>query len=400
MAHVLIDTVGDDSRRRGTPVASLTGTARPGARRVLHIAQPAEGGVPAVVMAHARAQVDAGWDVTLACPAVITSPAHLAAPGVTHVPWSSSRMPNRSLVAEVRSLSALVDRLNPDIVHLHSAKAGLVGRLAVRGRRATVYQPHAWSFHAATGALRSAIEGWERHAARWTHQFLCVSAAERAEGEAAGVAGAYAVVPNGIDLLQFPHAVAGDRDAARQRLGLAPGPLAVCVGRLARQKGQDVLLDAWARVRADVPGARLVLVGDGPMRDELAARQVPGVDLVGASEDVASWYRAADVVVVPSRWEGMALVPLEASATGRSVVAARVAGMEESVGAGAGALVTSGHAEELSAALIPRLMFRAVADAEGAEGRRYVEARHELQLVTAAVMSLYDEVLHATARAS
>ncbi|WP_420713241.1 glycosyltransferase family 4 protein, partial [Streptomyces sp. Tu 6176] len=103
-------------------------------------------------------------------------------------------------------------------------------------------------------------------------------------------------------------------------------PLVVCVGRLCRQKGQDVLLRAWGPVAERVPGARLVLVGDGPDHDRLRDLAPPSVAFTGAVADPLPWYRAADVVVLPSRWEGMALAPLEAMACARPVVAADVGG--------------------------------------------------------------------------
>ena len=70
---------------------------------------------------------------------------------------------------EARALAGLIGSLAPDLVHLHSSKAGLAGRLALRGRRTTVFQPHAWSFEAVHGAVRAAGIAWERLAARWTH---------------------------------------------------------------------------------------------------------------------------------------------------------------------------------------------------------------------------------------
>ncbi len=100
-----------------------------------------------------------------------------------------------------------------------------------------------------------------------------------------------------------------------------------------------MLLEAWPAVRARVPGARLVLVGDGPTEPELRAAAGEGVDLVGPRKDVPDWLAAADVVVAPSRWEGMALTLLEAMATGRSVVATEVAGAGEALGDEAGRIV-------------------------------------------------------------
>ncbi len=271
-------------------------------------------------------------------------------------------------------------------MHLHSAKAGLAGRLLLRGRVPTVFQPHAWSFEAVTGPVHAATLGWERAAARWTSLLVCVSAAERQTGLDQGIRAAAVVVPNGVDLTRLTPAGRPERAAARAALGLDPeAPTAVCVGRLARQKGQDVLLQAWPRVRAGVPDATLVLIGDGPDRAALERSLPAGVSLVGDSDDVASWLAAADVVVVPSRWEGMALVPLEAMARARSVVASDVTGVRESVPTTAGAIVPPGDAGSLAAAVLERLDGTVEADAEGRRGRANVESGHDLALTTARI---------------
>ncbi|WP_432548197.1 glycosyltransferase, partial [Kineococcus sp. SYSU DK004] len=314
-------------------------------------------------------------------------------PGCRRVPWTSSRQPDLSVSRDVRFLGGLLTDLAPDLVHLHSAKAGLAGRLALRGRVPTVYQPHAWSFHAVGGPVRAATVAWERWAGRWTDAVLCVSEAERSEGVAAGVRSSSVVVPNGVDLGAFRPATGADRTGARERLSLDDAPLVVCVGRLSRQKGQDVLLRAWPRVLSGLPAAHLALVGEGPAGPELRRAAGPGVRFAGPTDDSWSWFAAADVVAVPSRWEGMALVPLEAGATGRSVVASDVAGVRESVGRDAGAVVPAGDPDRLAAALLDRLLDPALAEREGRAARRAVQADHDEADVAHRVLALYDEVL-------
>ena len=335
---------------------------------VLHVAQPAEYGVPSVVASLAEDQLRRGWRVGVAGP--------LPLGGAEHLPWRAGRQPGPGLAAEVRSLSAAIRRFEPDVVHLHSSKAGLAGRLAMRGRRPTLFQPHAWSFLAVHGPMRAASLLWERTGARWAHRLVCCSQSERHQGEEAGVRGRWEVVPNPVDLVRFsPEGPVGPPE--RVRLDLPPGPLAVCVGRLSRQKGQDVLVEAWAEVRRRVPEARLVLVGDGPERESLEQRASPGVIFAGRQPDVPSWLRAADVVVLPSRYEGMSLSLLEAMATGRSVVASDVEGMGEALGEDAGALVPPEDPGALAAAVATRLLDPALAGREGRAGRDRAERRHD-----------------------
>lgn len=321
---------------------------------ILHVAQPVEGGVPRVVVDLVRGQAKRGHRVVVACPEGGFLGAESRQAGARVVRWSAGRSPGPALWSEVRALRALVQQVRPGLVHLHSSKAGLAGRLAVRGAAPTVFQPHAWSFEAVGGWLGRASAAWEQYAARWTDRLVCVSEAEYRTGRNAGVDVPWSVVPNGVDLLRFDPVSLPSRAAARQRLGLPPdGPLAVCVGRLCRQKGQDVLLRAWPDVLARVPQARLALVGDGPDR-ELLHRQAAALDrvvLAGAVPDPRLWYAAADLVVLPSRWEGMALAPLEAMACARPVLLTDVAGARECLDE-TDVTIAVGDAMELGSALV------------------------------------------------
>jgi glycosyltransferase involved in cell wall biosynthesis len=363
---------------------------------VLHVAQPTIDGVAVCVERLARAQQASGWRVAVACPDDGPLAPALRAAGVTVYAWSAGRHPGPAVIIEANRLARVVRATAPDLVHLHSSKAGLAGRLAIRGQRPTVFHPHAWSFAAVGGVTGRAALAWERLAARWTDRVLCCSEGERAEGERAGVHVKTEVVGNGVDLSAFPYAGAADRAAARGRLGLGDGPLAVCVGRLSPQKGQDMLLDAWPAVVAAVPGARLVLVGEGPDAAALRARGRAGVSLVGRRHDVADWQAAADVVVVPSRYEGLSLTALEAMATGRSVVAHAVEGMDELLRDGAGAVVEVGDRAALAGAVSARLLDPSVADAEGRRARAVVEAHHSIDAWIARVLDATESVLAAS----
>lgn len=350
---------------------------------VLHVAQPVEGGVARVVTDLAAAQLAAGLRVTVACPVGGTLSDTLRAQGCTVLRWDATRSPGHRLPGEVRQLTGVLRVVRPHLVHAHSAKAGLAARLAVRGRIPTVFQPHAWSFEAAHGLVAPLALGWERWGARWATRVLCVSEAERRTGERCGIGAAWEVIPNGVDTLRFfPE---GDR------AGCGTGPLVVCVGRLCRQKGQDVLLDAWPEVVRRLPGARLMLVGDGPDADRLRAMAPGSVTFAGTAADAAPWYRAADVVVLPSRWEGMALAPLEAMACARPVVVTDVDGARESLPPELvpHCLVPPEDPGALARATTALLRDEPLRAALGAQGRRHVVAAHDLRHATDAVIDMY-----------
>lgn len=375
-------------------LTSADGSARASARpdrraplRVLHVVQPVEGGVARVVVDLVRAQRESGLDVHLACPDGGTLSAEARRWGaVTHT-WQAGRSPGPALPRESAALRRLLGDVGPDLVHAHSAKAGLAARLVLRGSLPTVFQPHAWSFEAVEGVVAALSRRWERHGARWADRVLCVSEAERLTGLRAGVRAAWSVLPNGVDLRVFRPEGA--------RFAYADGaPLVVCVGRLCRQKGQDVLLRAWPRVRRQVPGARLVLVGAGPEEQALRAAAPEGVEFVGATPDAAPWYRAADLVVLPSRWEGMALAPLEAMACGRAVVLSEVGGARESLPSRSAphCLVPPGEPAALAATVARLLADRPLRAQVAGRALAHVRAVHDVQRTAHAVTGLYRDL--------
>ncbi|MEU4323621.1 glycosyltransferase [Nonomuraea dietziae] len=340
-----------------------------GAPRVLHVTQPVDGGVGAYVAAVAADQVRRGWHVAVACPSEGRLRPHLAELGVPWLDWRAGRSPGPADLAAGLRLGRLLRDFAPDAVHLHSAKAGLVGRAVIRGRVPTLFQPHGWSWLAARGPVAAMALAWERAAARWAGVLVCVGEGETATALRHDVRGNLVIVRNGVDLRRFRPAGPQERAAARARHGVPEfAPLAVCVGRVTRQKGQDLLLAAWELVTKDCQAARLVIVGDGDLLEGLRSQAGPGVHFAGPVADPRSWYAAADVVVLPSRWEGLPLTALEALATGRALVASDVPGLAEVVGERVGAAVPAEDVEALAGALLLRLAQPELAAAEGRAG--------------------------------
>ncbi|MGW0629530.1 glycosyltransferase family 4 protein [Streptomyces sp. NPDC002758] len=368
-----------------------------GGLTVLHLTQPADGGVGRVVEQLVRAQVLAGLRVAVACPPDGPLAPAAAQHGAGVHPWHAVRAPGPLLVRETAQVREVVRRVRPDLVHVHSAKAGLAGRLAVRGRIPTVFQPHAWSFEAVEGTLAALSQFWERHAARWSDRVVCVSDAERRTGERAGITARWTVVRNGVDLT---HHQPGPAEEARAVLpvvrNLPAGTLlVVCAGRLCRQKGQDVLLRAWDTVTARFPDARLVLVGEGPEYSQLRATTGPSVLFAGHAADTAPWYRAADLVVLPSRWEGMALAPLEAMACGRPVVVTDTDGARESLPPGHDTycLVPREEPGALARALVRLLGDGQLRATLGRQAQDHARTAYDVRHTAEAVTKLYRELL-------
>ncbi|MEU3499345.1 glycosyltransferase [Streptomyces hundungensis] len=353
---------------------------------VLHLVQPVEGGVARVVTDLVRDQLRSGFRVAVACPEGGPLSTELSRLGARVVPWRATRSPGPALLGETLRAARLIRRVRPDVIHAHSAKAGVAARLAARGRVPTVFQPHAWSFEAVGGITERLSRSWERAAVRWTSRVVCVSEGERATGERAGVLASFAVIPNGVDLDLY--CAPGTARAATD------APLVVCVGRLCRQKGQDVLLRAWQDVRHAVPGAHLVLVGDGPDLAALRAAAPGSVSLIGAVSSTAAWYRAADLVVLPSRWEGMALAPLEAMACGTPVVVTDVGGSAESLPPGHAALclVPPDDPGALARAITRLLTDAPLRTTLARQGLQHVTSTHDVRQTARSVAEVYRDV--------
>jgi starch synthase (maltosyl-transferring) len=191
---------------------------------------------------------------------------------------------------------------------------------------------------------------WHLWLARWADRFVdhhvCVSESVRDFSVKWGglPPEKLVVIPNAVDLERF----AAAQGASRQSLGAAAdAPLLVCVGRLDEQKGVAWLLESMRQVIQKHPACELLLVGDGPDRESLqrAALQlgISSAHFLGFRGDIPQLLAASDLYVLPSRWEGMPNVVLEAMASGRAIVATDVEGVREALGPNAKHQVVSAN---------------------------------------------------------
>lgn len=255
----------------------------------------------------------------------------------------------------------------PDVVHAHGVRAGAFAALAIgglaigglasrRGRRppALVVTVHNAPQAGRQGRLVYGV--LERICARRAQLVLCASADLAARMRAVGGAGVQQ-----FDVPAPPAAQpsAAEVASARADIGADGRPVVLAVGRLAEQKGFDVLIEAAGRWRDRDPQPRTVIAGDGPLAAALRARasrvQADAL-LLGPRNDVPALLAIADVVVVPSRWEARALILQEAMRAGKAIVASRVGGTPELVGSsgqyGEGALlIPPGDPAALAAAV-------------------------------------------------
>jgi phosphatidylinositol alpha-1,6-mannosyltransferase len=205
----------------------------------------------------------------------------------------------------------------------------------------------------------------------------------------------------GVDVKAFCPGAGGT--AVRERLGLNGVPVVVCVSRMVPRKGQDTLIRAWPKVRADVGGAVLLLVGDGPYRADLE-RLAGKLDVATAvrftgpvpQADLPSYYDAGDVFAMPCRTrrggldvEGLGIVYLEASATGLPVIGGDSGGAPDAILDGeTGYVVPGDDTDALSMRIAELLSDPAKAAAMGEKGLAWVNREWRWELAAARLEAL------------
>jgi glycosyltransferase involved in cell wall biosynthesis len=287
----------------------------------------------------------------------------------------------------VRALRAEIRSLRPHLVHTHSSKAGLLGRLAAwREGVPSIHTAHAWSFSDGLPWRRVAFAvPIEALAGRITRRFVVVSDADRR------IALRYRVARP--EQIRVVHNGVPDRPE-RADPGSGP-PVIAMVARMAAPKDHLLLIRALAGVREPF---QLLLIGDGPDRPAiercieelgLGAR----VELAGVSDQVPRLLAGAWLAALISRQEGFPLAVLEAMRAGLPVIASDVGGVREAVEDGVtGLLVPRGDEEALRAALARLLADASLRRSMGQAGRRAYERRFTAARNVASTEAVYREL--------
>ena len=347
--------------------------------RVLHVAEVIKGGI----CTHLRDLIELqrrtfGADrVTLVVPG--SQADELQAPaGVRVVRFRDG--PNRTLNACRAAVSAwrLVREQSPDVVHVHSTFAGAVVRplmALLRLQPSVIFCPHGWAFFRdmAPAKLRL-VERFERIWSLWCRKIICVSRHERVAAMQLGIASdKLVVVHNGLPRHRpepMPVTVAWPPGARRL----------LFVGRFDRQKGVDILFAALERLG---DSAFACIVGDS-LHTNLEhlpsnARYVGWLNPSG----LEAYYRSAELIVMPSRWEGLPLVALEAMRAGLPIIASNVGGLPEIVDDGqTGLLIPPNDVDALVEAIrgvtTEQLKYMGENAAERFDRRWTTETAHQL----------------------
>jgi glycosyltransferase involved in cell wall biosynthesis len=363
-------------------------------RRISEVLATSTGGVGTHVRSILVPLQAAGAEVQVCGPTATDELFGFSATGAGFAPVGISA--GLAPAADARAVAALRRALAAThLVHAHGLRAGLVAGVA---RRLTPARPKlVVTLHNALpergGLVRRALAALERATIRSADVVLAAS------GDLADNArrlGARDVRMAPVSAPPLPP-VRRTREEVRAGLGLERDrPLVVAVGRLHPQKGYEFLLDAAARWAGD-GGVRpmVAIAGDGPLHDDLAGRiraeRLP-VTLLGRRDDVADLLAAADVCVLPSRWEARSLTAQEALRMGTPLVATRTGGLPELLG-DAAELVPVGDPGALADAVDRVLADRAHAERLVAAGRRQAATWPDEAGTARQLVDLYRELL-------
>jgi glycosyltransferase involved in cell wall biosynthesis len=353
------------------------------------------GGAERVVAMLAAGLAARGHEVALAAPPGMRD-ADLE--GVAHVRLllDDHRRALAGAAGTARQLAAAIRRVRPEVVHAQNVKSAGLSALAVRAAAPAPRPPVLATFH---GVLPAEY----RRAAtilRRTRHVVCVSDDLRVRLTEAGVPSArVSVIHNAVE-------AAGALAPARRaeldaELGLGgPGPVVAIVGRLVPQKAHGRFLRAARRVADALPDARLLIVGDGELRDAVRAERdalglADRVLMTGARSDARDLIARADVLVFSSDWEGLSIAALEALAAGTPVVATDVQGMRELLATGAGSVVALDDGTALGDELVALLRDAPRRTAMGAAGRALIEGEFALDTMVDAYERGYRMLLGA-----
>lgn len=319
------------------------------------------------------------------------------------IPMRRKIAPLGDLVSLIR-LWRLIGRCQPDIVEFGTPKAGLLGSLAawLRDVPLRVYLLRGLRLETSGGLKRRILLWAEKLAAACAHVVLCNSESLRSEALASGVAPAEKLrllgngSSGGVDIHRF----SPGPDEMRARLGFSVEDRVIgFVGRLTRDKGVRELVDAFEAILRTEPKARLLLVGwfdeaEDALSDSVRRRieNHPRIHLTGMVSNSAPYYRAMDLMVLPTWREGFPNVVLEAAATGIAVVTTDATGSRDSVVHGVtGLLIPRGSACAISEAVLKLLSNSALRYQMGQAARRRVTEKYTDEQVLSLAVRFYAE---------
>lgn len=287
------------------------------------------------------------------------------------------------------------------IIHTHNSKAGILGRLAAKlcGIEIVIHTIHSCEFnYFGTGPLTKKffilLEKWAAH---WTDHFIAISPHIKSEFIRHRIASENKinVILSGIEIEKFHISV--DRIEKRKELGIGADRFVVgVVARMEEGKGYEDLLQAAAQILRKRKDIVFLFIGDGPLKRKLEQRakndNIQGnVMFAGLRGDVSQLLKIMDVFCLPSVYEGMGRVVLEAQAAGRAVVAMEVGGIPDIVQENKTAILLMPKDVSALAGVILRLAEdRALREQMGQAAQKFVDERFSSATMVSEIRNLYE----------
>ncbi len=377
---------------------------------VIHITEPVTGGVGRQVELIAAALPQHGFRLGLIlslqrAPGYAVQAERFRKQGieVDVIPMRRQLSPVRDLVSFFR-IRRMLSRRQPDLVHTHASKAGMLGRRAARALGIpVVHTPHVFAFEwRRSGGLSFLYRVAERMAASWCERILLLSYEQCECAYSVGIRPLekLTVLPNGVDCDYFAPATRLQREHARARFGLAHDiPVVGMAARFEPQKGVGHFLRAAASLCRRVERIHFLLVGEGSLLDDARGmiRQFGiehAVSFCGNITHMRDFYHALDLFVLASLWEGCPYVILEAQASGVPVVATETCGSRALINdSETGMLVPVGDEAALARQVEQLLADRESAGRMAAWARAGIEKDFRLQDWSRQLAGVYTEIL-------
>jgi len=371
---------------------------------IVHLIRPATGGMQNHVLELVGGLSKKGYPVAVIAPPNETLELKLKLiDAASYQVPISDRLSPTDLINIVR-LARLLRRLRPDILHIHGNKTALVGGIAasLAGVPVTVVTVHNFLIYQNAKRLKKAAASLiDRRLAAHSDKIIAVSDSLKRSLVDTELfeSSKISVIHNGIDIDKWRRPP-GTKADLRARFGLMTQDfVVVSIGRLVDWKGHDLLVEAAARSIPTRPNLKVIIVGDGPLFDELSKsikdrKLEANIWLLGRVADTKPLLALSDIFCLPSKNEPFGLVILEAMAAGLPVVAANSGGVPEIIEDGlSGVLVPSGDVAGLRGAI------ESLADNEGkrrqlaAAGLARVKERFTLDRVVERTEMIYRQVL-------
>jgi glycosyltransferase involved in cell wall biosynthesis len=303
-----------------------------------------------------------------------------------------------------RHLIRRIREIRPDVVHTHSSKAGIIGRWAAHraGAPFIVHTIHGLAFTASTSsAVNSVYEMLERRTAPITHKIVCVADAMRGQSLAANIGKPeqYVTIYSGMDTRPFLEPPV-PREQVRRELGIGEDDVtAGTIARLFHLKGHDDLLDIAPDLCARFPKLRFLWVGDGLLRQRFEQR-IAGMNLkdrfiltgLVPPTMIPQLVNAMDIVVHPSRREGLARALPQGELAGCPVVTYDIDGNREALIDGeTGFVLPPFDKQKLSEAIARLVSDASLRKSMGEQGRDFALGRFDSRVMVEALENLYQK---------